>query len=297
MLVVILSSAAGWGEMKPSAEYILGRISSEGAEVLFAAVFLALVSVLFRIVRRPGKKTLTFILVFAAAFCGLYSGLWSLSEFFPAEGEIPSLSADIERNTVLRTDGVFIWAGGDEEAAQEKGRAGPIVVMKRKDGAGNFRIYAEGRPGAEPGTLKVSGGEEISFAGNRAGELPFLLRFFIDDLAYSTALLGPKSLVDIPALCRVFLFVFFGVSLWALAKLSRWPLFNQWFALASLVLVFSGTRFLGLFVVPELMHFQSIAGLAPWLPTAFPGFCGLIFFLVGLLGRPVEEWKREMRYE
>gem|GEM_PF-2311498 len=298
MLVIVLSSAMNWGETEPSAEYVVGRISSEGAEAFFAAVFIALVSVLFRIVRKPGKKQLTFVLVFAMAVCVLYSGLWGLNEFFPEEGNGFAQGANIERNMVLHGDGVFVWAGGPKEGEEEsRTPAGPIVVMKRKDGMGNFRVYAEGRPGAKPGILRLSGGEEISLAGNQAAELPAILRFFIDDLAYITTLVRPRDIVDIPALLCVLSFVFFGFSLWTTAKLSRWPLFNMWFTLAALWFVFSGTRFLGAFVVPELMSFDNIADLAHWLPAAFPGFCGLVFSLGGILGKPIEEWKREMRYE
>ncbi|MCL1818836.1 MAG: hypothetical protein FWG35_07880 [Spirochaetaceae bacterium] len=298
MLVSVLSSATNWGETEPSAEYVMGRISSEGAEAFFAAVFIALVSALFRIVRRPGKKQLTFALVFVIAICSLYSGLWGLNEFFPAEGDGFAMGANIERNMVLHGEGVFIWAG-DEGKDAEEGRvpAGPIVIMRRKDGAGNFRIYAEGHPGAKPRTLVLSGGEEISLAANRATELPTVLRFFIDDLVYITGIVRPRALVDIPALLCVFSFVFFGFSLWATAKLSRWPLFNMWFTIAALWFVFSGTRFLGVFVVPELTLFDNIADIVPWLPAAFPGFCGLVLFLGGLLSKPLEEWRREMRYE
>jgi uncharacterized membrane protein len=103
--------------------------------------------------------------------------------------------------------------------------------------------------------------------------------------------------VDIPALCSVFSLVFFGFSLWALAKLSRWPLFNLWFTLAVVWIVFSGMRFLGLYLVPELLRFESLAVAAQRLPEAFPGLCGLILFFAGLLEKPLKAWKREMHYE
>jgi len=297
-LVSVLSSAAGWGQTEYSAEYILGRVSSIGAEALFAAVFLALLSVHFRIVRKPGKKPLTFILVFAVAFCFLYCGLWKLNDCFPAEKQSPALSTDIDKNTVLRGDGVFIWVNEPEAAPEkESSPAGPVLVMKKKNGAGSFHVYAQARAGAKPGTLKLSETEEVSLAENKEGELPFFLKFFIDDIAYITSIMRPRGLIDINALYHVFIFVFFGLSLWAPAKLSRWPLFNQWFALAAMWLVFSGTHFLGLYIVPELVRFPTIAGLAPWLPAVLPGFCGFVFFFAGFLSKPIEKWKREMRYE
>jgi uncharacterized membrane protein len=171
--------------------------------------------------------------------------------------------------------------------------------MNKNSGAGNFRVYSGFRFEAKTGALRLFPGDEelpLDAASANAGVSPFL-RFFADDLAYIADRIKPRAFVDIPALASVFSFVFFGFSLWALAKLSRWPLFNLWFTLAVMWIVFSGTRFLGLRLVPELMRVETLARAARYLPEAFSGFCGLVLFFAGLLGKPLKAWKREMRYE
>jgi uncharacterized membrane protein len=303
MLVIIFSPYARLEGELPSVEYFLYRISGQGAEVFFGALFLALVSANFRIVRKPGKKTLTFFLVFVSAFCILYAGLYGFGVFFPeqdGESAWAGMSVPLRADMVERADGAFVWIGSGEGEETPGAGTSPVVVMNPKEGAGNFRVYSGFRFDAKAGTLRLSPGDgEISLAAEASGDAgvsPFL-RFFADDLAYIADRIKPKALVDIPALCSVFSLVFFGFSLWALAKLSRWPLFNLWFTLAAAWLVFSGARFLGLYLVPELLMFESLAGAARYLPEAFPGFCGLILFLAGLLGTPLKAWKREMRYE
>jgi hypothetical protein len=306
MLVVIFSPLVRLEGKLPPVEYFLHQISLHGAEVFFAALFLALVSVHFRIIRKPGKKPLTFILVFAAAFCALYSGLYGLGVFFPEqEGEDAwaGMSIPWPANTIERAGGAFVWTGPGADTTDEENpseRAGPIVVMNKKSGAGNFRVYSGFRFDAKTGTLRLSPGDEkLSLDEAASGDAGISLfpRFFMDDLAYIVQRIKPRTFADIPALCSVFSLVFFGFSLWALAKLSRWPLFNLWFTLAVMWIVFSGARFLGLYLVPELLQAPTLAGAAWYLPAAFPGFCGLILFFAGLLGTPLKTWKREMRYE
>ncbi|MDR3200239.1 MAG: hypothetical protein LBT68_02160 [Spirochaetales bacterium] len=313
-LVVIFSPVLRFPLKTPSTAYILYQISSWGAEAFFAALFMALVSTHFRIIRKPGKKILSFILILAAAFCVLYSGLFGLGVFFP-EPDTEEAWADIgmplEKNSVRRVGDVFVWITENKE-----GVLGPVVVMDKGKGAGNFHVYAEGVFDAKSRTLKLverayqpplpgstalesdsPGGAEISLEGPGFAYTSPFLRFFVDDLIYITDMLRPRALLDIPALYSTFALVFFIFSLWTLAKLSRWPLFNLWFTLAASWIVFSGTRILGIYLVPELGHFETLAWAAQYIPVAFPAVCGFLLFLAGLFGKPINEWKREMRYD
>jgi hypothetical protein len=303
MLVVVFSPRVSLEGKLPPLEYFLHLLSRRGAEVFFAALFLALVSADFTIIRKPGKKPLTFILVFVAAFCLLYAGLYGFGALFPEQDEKNAgagMRVPLRADMVERADGAFVWMGSGGDEARLNARTGPLVVMRTKEGAGNFRVYSGFRFDVEAEALRLSpGDEEISLAAaasGNAGVSPFL-RFFADDLAYIVDQIKPGAFVDIPALCSVFSLVFFGFSLWAPAKLSRWPLFNLWITLAVAWIVFSGTRFLGRQLVPELLRFENLAWAARYLPAAFPGFCGLILFFAGLLGKPLKTWKREMRYE
>ncbi|MDR1932133.1 MAG: hypothetical protein LBQ57_04820 [Spirochaetales bacterium] len=299
MLVVILSPVLRFPAKPPSAAYFLYQISSHGGESFFAALFLALVSTHFRIIRRPGKKLLSFALVLAAAFCILYSGLFGLGVLFPGPDEDEAwagIGMPLEKGLVQRAGDVFVWIAETEETG--RAGAGPVLVMDRGKGAGNFDVYAEGVFDAKSRTVKLSpGGAEISLADPGVVYISPFLRFFIDDLRYIRSILRPRALLDVPALCSVFSLVFFGFSLWTPAKLSRWPLFNLWFTLAVIWIVFSGMRFLGLYLVPELVLFENFSRVARYLPLAFPAFCGLLLFVAGILGKPVTEWKREMRYD
>jgi hypothetical protein len=274
----------------------LYQLYTWGATAFFSAVFLALVSTHFRIIRRPGKKTLTFALVLAASFFILYSGLYSLTVFFPeiprADAYAAGTSIPAERSVVQRLGDVFLWIGDGPESS-----AGPIVLLNGKDVRG-FHVYSRGFFDAETGTLKLSPGDtDVSL--EEPGPLYFspFLQAFVADLSYISNLIRPRTFVDIPALGSVFSFVFFGFSLWTLAKLSRWPLFNLWFTLGTIWLVFSGVRFLGIHIVPELVQFEQLREIGGYLPVIFPGVCAFILFFAGLLGRPLGQWKREMRYE
>jgi hypothetical protein len=296
MLIVILSPAIRFPGRIPALPYFLYQIYTWGAPAFFSAVFLALVSTHFRLIRKPGKKPLTFALVLVSSFLMLYAGLYSLTVFFP---EIPRADAyaagtaiPAERNVVQRAGDVFLWIGDGPESS-----AGPVVLLDGK-GARGFRVYAQGFFEPETGILRLSpGGDGVSL--EEPGPLYFspFLRAFVTDLSYIANLIRPRAFIDVPALGSVFSLVFFGFSLWTLAKLSRWPLFNLWFTLGTIWLVFSGIRFLGIHIVPELVRFEQLREIGGYLPVIFPGACAFVLFLAGLLSRPLGQWKREMRYE
>jgi hypothetical protein len=296
MLIVILSPALRFPGRIPATPYFLYQIYNWGAAAFFSAVFLALISTHFRIIRKPGKKPLTFALVFVSSFLILYSGLYGLAVFFP---EIPKADAydagasiPAERNVVQRAGDVFLWIGDTAEAS-----AGPVVLLDEKE-ARNFHVYSRGFFDPETGILKLFPGD-AGVSLEEPGPLYFspFLRAFIADLSYIANIIRPRTFVDIPALCSVFSLVFFGFSLWTLAKLSRWPLFNLWFTLGTIWLVFSGIRFLGKYIAPELVRFEQLQGMGGYLPVIFPGVCAFVLFFAGLRGRPLEKWKREMRSE
>ncbi|MDR1626640.1 MAG: hypothetical protein LBT33_08870 [Spirochaetia bacterium] len=299
MLVVVLSPSPRFPGAMPPAEYFLQRISLWGNESLVAAVFLALVATHFRIIRKTGKKPLSFSLVLLCAFCLLYFGLFGLGRLFPGfEASTQPAAVYLEKNLIEHSGAAFIWSGhGDAGAQEDFSKAGPLVVLDTGKSGGSFQVYPEAVFDAKTKALKIAGREDLPLHDEGPVYVSPFMRFFINDLEHLCALLRPGSLLDIKALCAVFSFVFFGFSLWALAKLSRWPFFNLWFTLAFSWIALEGLRALDLYVVPEIARFETLAWAAGFLPVAFLGLCGLLLFIVGLLGRPLEEWKREMRYE
>jgi hypothetical protein len=298
MLVAILAPSPRFPGAVPPAEYFFQRIALWENEAFVASVFLAFISTHFRIIRRPGNKLLSLALVPVSAFCVLYFGLFGLDRLFPAvEASTGSAAVYLEKNLVEHTGSAFIWLDGEEPGAgADSPAAGPLVILDTEKGGG-FRVYPEAVFDAKTRALKISGREDIPLREEGPLYISPFLRFFINDLEHLCTLLRPRSIWDIEALCAVFSFIFFCFSLRTLARLSRWPLFNLWFTLALSWIVFAGLRVLDLYIVPEIARFETLARAVKFLPMAFPGFCGFLLFITGLLGKPLEEWKREMRYD
>jgi hypothetical protein len=299
MLVVILSPSPRFPGVMPPAEYVLQRISLWGNETLAASVFLALVATHFRIIRKTGKKPLSLCLVLVCAFCTLYFGLLGLGRFFPGfEVSTQPAAIYLEKNLVEHSGSAFIVStGGDSGAQGDFSAAGPLVILDTGKGGGNFQVYPEAVFDVKAKALKITGREDLPLYDEGPIYFSPFLRFLINDFEYLCTVLLPRSVLDIEALCAVFSFVFFGFSLWTLARLSYWPFFNLWFTLTFSWIVLAGLRALDVYVVPELVRFENLAWAARFLPAAFLGFCGFFLFVMGLLGKPLEEWKREMRYE
>jgi hypothetical protein len=299
MLVVILSPSPWFAEIMPPAEYFLERISLWGNEAFTVSVFLALVATHFRIIRRPGKKPLSFALVVLCSFCTLYAGLFGLGTLFPDFDErTRPVAMYLEKDMVEHSGSAFMWLdGGEPDARKDFPPAGPLVILDTENAGGSFQVYPEAVFDVKTQALKIRGREDIPLRAEGPVYVSPFTRFFISDLEHLCTLLRPQSAVDITALCTIAAFIFFGFSLWTLAKLSRWPLFNLWFTLAFSWIVFAGLRALDIYAVPEITRFETLAWAVKFLPVAFFGFCGLLLFLMGILGKPLEEWKREMRYE
>jgi hypothetical protein len=305
MAVAVLSPSPRFPETIPPADYFLQRISLWGGEAFVASVFLALVSTHFRLIQKPGKKTLSFALVLLCSFCTLYFGLFGLGRLFP-DFEVASRPAAmyLEKGMVEHSGSAFIWLGsggaetrGDAPDTAETPAAGPLVILDTEKGGGNFQVYPEAVFDVKSGALKIRGREDIPLRDEGPAYVSPFTRFFISDLEHLCTILQPKSIQDIQTLCSVSAFIFFGFSLWSLAKLSRWPLFNLWFTLAFSWIAFAGLRALDLYAVPGITSFETLAWTVKFLPAVFFAFCGLLLFLLGILGKPLEEWKREMRYE
>lgn len=277
-----------------SLHYFIAPLSSRGGVIFFAALFLALISSHFGIIRRSGIRLLSLCLLFVSAFSLLYLGLYVFGKYPPVRLRLPeSSSLPLAEDVMHRSGEVYFWIGDTRSVP-----AGPVLLLDRGKGRGGFHLYPEAvyNPGAE--TLRLlSTGAEVSLRNPGDSRPPAFLRALILDLSYLTEQATPGTLIDPPAGLFVFSLIFFGISLWTLARLSRWPLFNMWILLGTVWIVFSGIRLMAVEMAPEVLRIEGLEWTAAFLPLIPPGVCGLVLFLGALIAQPMKEWKRDMRYD
>jgi hypothetical protein len=256
---------------------------------------MASISTHFRVIKKQGIKPLTLAVDFVLSFSILYAGLYGIARFFPEvsrERAYAGLGIPLDKAAVQSMEGAFVWFGDTEKES-----AGPVVVLE-KSPEKTLQAYHEGVFEAESGKLLLAPGSgEILLVEQDSRYISPILYAFVDDILYITDFIRPRALFDFHAVISIFCLTFFGFSLWTLAKLSRWPLFNLWFSWGLVWLVFTGTRFLGEALVPELVQFEQLKWAGPWLPVLFPAICGAGIFLVDFFTSSLEVWKKEMSYD
>lgn len=266
--------------------------ASRGPVIGFFSLFFSLLVSHFSIIRRPGMKTLSLVLLLSSAFFSLYLGLFGLSRLAGEfrHGGVPA-GLPVSGERLGKAGDSFIWIG-DADATPTR----TILVLDRGKGAAGFQLFPEGLHDPEKGTLRIlKTGREIRLSGGDAGEAPRFIAPFIRDLSYIASSAAPKELFDPRAAVFVFALAFFGFSLWTPARFSRWPLFNVWIVFGLAWLVLTAVHFIGTGLAPELARLERLGPVAAYLPAAFPGVCGMVLFLGGLLLRPLSDWKRDLR--
>ena len=266
-------------------------VLADGPGIGFFSLFFALLVSHFSIIRRPGLKTLSLVLLLATATVSLYFGLHGLSVLRGGArtgAALPGSPPPAER--LRKTAEAYLWVGDTKSTPLRT-----ILLLEPGKGSAGFKLYPEGVYNAEKETLRIlQTGRELSLSPGNGEETPKFLAPLFRDVAYAASIATPGTLFDPKSGIFVLAFVFFGFSLWTLARISRWPLFNMWIVFGVAWLTLMGVRFVGTVLAPELARLGPIAA---FLPALFPVTFGLVFFLGGLLLPPLKAWKRDLRYD
>ena len=160
----------------------------------------------------------------------------------------------------------------------------PDAVIDPRDGSLSI-------PGRPPQTVDL-GALQNSY-GSMA-KTPEIVMPLISDARGLASAIGFTRTERLPSLLNLLALAFFGTSLWSLARLTKWPLFNMLFVLSAL-------RFAA-WVVPAIQDGalrDIVLGVftADQLPLASAGvlaIVGLAFFAILVFLPPIADWRREV---
>jgi hypothetical protein len=282
--------------------YVLYTLVSNLDVLFISALAFSAVAELFGLLKNPGIKILSFVLLFLTTGAGLYFGLFGVSVLRHSSSLVQVREiAPFVPGFVYRLDRGSFWAG------ERSGLMMKNLVVQEPDTQPFLRRYPEALYDSKTGSLRFpQDGRSLALAGGpgemSTGVNPLRVPVFLDslyrDLDSFVPGLTPRATLDIPALIFCASFAFFLFSLYAAVRISRWPLFNFFIALFLLRFSWQLPAFLGAGLVRDIL--KTVGFPATMLPYLIPGAFTLIalaFFGIILLRKPLAEWRQEMGYD
>jgi hypothetical protein len=283
----------------PGIAFILQKIPYSMAYTLPASVLLTILLMLFRLIRSPGNKLISSLLLTISGFLILVFGMIILIPALPAEKANPRVYKDyIEAQRFNRIDDVLIYPS----RILIPNLPNVLVVVPGKEDW-KFSHLANARL-VVTGTDLVLSGEGFApkrISSDSKTKFGALLE---EDLVISGVLSAFSVFAEeLRKLATTrateffllgFAFVFFFVSSGVLLKITKWPLLN----LSLMLFVVIGTLLLFAFyqtqVVPELGKYVKSGLLSTATPTIVMLILGLLFTLIDLIFIPSHFWRKEI---
>ena len=292
LCVMLVAASLDYSYVKLDAALVLGRVVVNLPAVLLSGIFFALFSGLFRIIRKPGIKLLSFALLAVFLAASLFFGLFGLGRL------IKGVEAPPEPSAFPLKPGILYEAG---DAYLRLGNKDGVVlreVLTYGVGRAEFRLHPEAVYKPEKDTLRLlDTGEEIRVGESASVKPPAFLSSLFRDLVYLSGKLTPSSMLDWRTAVNVVIVTFFGLSLWTLVRLTRWPLFNLIVALGAFRFALFLIRFLGKEFLPEAAKIVKSDWLLHQIPFITLGTAAVILFFFCILMKPLAEWKRDLEYD
>ncbi len=271
---------------------VLSWTVRNGGAVFVSGLLFAVFSALFRLVRRPGIKPLSFAILLLMVVVSGFFGLLGLGNAAAGVKEFPEPRAvPVSQGIIKKSGSAYLWVGALDGAILRN-------VLTYGVGREEFRLHPEAV--YKPETMSVrllDTGEEIKPGRPSAVNPPFFLRSVFADISHLAAFLTPRSLFDWKSAIRICVVSFFLLSLWTLVRLTRWPLFNLFMALGTFRAAVFFVRFLGKDFLPEAAKILQPGPLLADIPLAVLGISGIILFFICLLMKPLADWKRDLDYD
>jgi len=279
---------------------VLRRIPVSVLEMLPASVLLALILLLFRIIRHPGNRFLSFIIPLISAFLVLAAGYLGLQMILPGYEEIKLTPARyLAAGNFIKAEDRVLYV----ETLQDSS-LGSILLVGRGNPEKNFSYYPRGRVEALGEELKISVPESPALVfkletlfSSIFRKAP-IVRDFLHDIQLVNRELNAffnQSRSSFYFCCFSLVFSFLSVSV--LMRISRWPLFNILLGFLVMRGFFYLFRFLREEIASEvgkILADQTMIQLLPILTLV--GF-GALMLLLDILFVPFRSWHREMEGE
>jgi hypothetical protein len=269
------------------------------ADTLPVSILLTILMMSFRLIRSPGNKLISNLLLIASGFFVLVFGMIMLVPALPPEKSYPRSYKDyIEEQRFNRIDDVFLypWKLSNTPLAKT------LIVDPAKEDWKFYYYPSVNLSATQAGLeLQVEGMLPKKISRETYSRYGMLLSgdAFIRGLfsAFSVFASDIRRLATTRAtefFILSFAFVFFFASSGVLLKITKWPLFN----LALMLFVVTGVLFLYAFyqtqVVPELGKYIKSGILTSATPTIVMIIFGLLFSLIDLIFIPSEIWKKDI---
>jgi len=290
--VMLIAVSVEHSFVKLEKQLVLSWTVRNGGAVIFSGLLFAVFSALFRLVRRPGIKPLSFSLLFIAAAASIFFGLLGLGRASAGLKEFPEPRAvPVSQGIIKKSGNSYLWVGS---------RDGVVLRNALTYGVGReeFRLHPEAVYKPETRSVRLlDTGEEVELSRPSTVDPPVFLRSVFSDVSHLAAFLTPRSLFDWKAAIRICVVSFFLLSLWTLVRLTRWPLFNLFMALGAFRAAAFFVRFLGEDFLPEAAKILQPGPLLSNMSVAVLGISGIILFFICLLMKPLADWKRDLDYD
>jgi hypothetical protein len=283
-------------------ELVFSYFPEAMCHALPAAILLSFIFLFFRMLKKPGNRFLSVILIVGMAFVILAGGLKLFTLLIPDK---QSVGNKVE-NFLL--PGTFYTTGEEvlyaEEIENNTLRNNLIYVPEQEKPA--LHIYRDGIGRLSGDMLRLSfSGDRIKMISMRI-ESPYTKNFSSDFFtrelfsSYTAFVEEFKRLAasgGMEFIIFCFAFSFFFMTSGVLMRISKWPLFN----LCFMFFIITGVFFLyGLYhniIIHELSKMMKGSTLLSIVPAITMMISGVLFFIIDIVFLPVEFWKKEIDRE
>ncbi len=297
--VLFLWGGAFHEEMKPDAAYIGPAVFHALERCFIPTLLLTAFYHLLWIVRNPGKRLLTLVLLPVFVFLGLFfgfRGIHSAGQNIRAIDEL--LFCRVNEKVIHNINGTYLYIEDSQDVILNT-----LVVA---DPSEKQDIMLFDQAAFDPARAEIiipASGRTFSLTASGAAycrmfKAPGFVQAFFRDAGYLR-----NYFTTIPSLFNIqFILTLAGISFfcgtsWFLARFSRWPLLN-------LLLVLCAYRFLVfIFYAVKSSFFYELTSsfldgpVVDLLPAILLFSLGGLFLLSSFLTRPFSQWRKDAGYE
>ena len=277
------------GSTTMSLAYLL---SLAPAPAVLGAVYVAGMYLLFTLLKKKARRAVGILVVSLTGFTILSIGGVLLSGLPDAPAE---LMRPLPVSAIVNTDTYSV------HTETRQGLEYRQVLVYDVNARPGFSLVDEAlREPAGNGLAVPQTGIELQIDRARNSpwrilDLPVLVADLVEDIdAYTEAWLGAARSNVLLFFVLSAVSAFFVASLWPLARVTRWPLFNALivFGAVRLLFVIAGLTRNGDFVrvFADLVSQQAV----PWILPASLLFVAALFFALLALMQPFDQWRREV---